>query len=89
MHMLDGLLGKISFILGCLYILFIKNHCLNYHKIIFIVLVLIVLILFYKSDQISKTKWCSNEHIIVHSCFINKKIKDFFVKVILLYFIFK
>ena len=69
MHKLDGLLGKISFILGCLYILFIKKDCLNYHKIIFIILVMIVLILFYNSDKISKTLWCSNEHIIIHSCF--------------------
>lgn len=69
MHKLDGLLGKISFILGCLYILLIKDKCSKYHKIIFIILVMITLLLFYKSDKISKKSWCSRNHILTHTSF--------------------
>jgi hypothetical protein len=68
-HKLDGLLGKISFILGCCYVLLIKDDCSKYHKIIFIILVMVVLLLFYKSDKISKKSWCSRNHILTHSIF--------------------
>lgn len=67
-HKLDGLLGKISFILGCCYVLLIKDKA-KYYKIIFIILVMITLLLFYKSDKISKKSWCSRNHILTHSSF--------------------
>jgi hypothetical protein len=68
-HKLDSLLGKLSFTLGLLYVLLLKENCLKCHKIIFMILVIIVLILFYLSDKFSKKSWCSRKHVIVHSIF--------------------
>ena len=68
-HKLDGLLGKLSFTLGLLYVLLLKENCSKCRKIIFMILVIIVLILFYLSDKFSKKSWCSRKHVIVHSIF--------------------
>lgn len=68
-HKFDGLFGKLSFILVFCYVLLFKENCSKYHKIIFTILVITSSILFYTSDKISKKKWCSRKHIIVHSIF--------------------
>ncbi len=68
-HKLDGLFAKLSFIYFILYILFLKEYNIKYHKRILIIFFIIILILFYFSDKYSKKSWCSRKHIIVHSIF--------------------
>jgi hypothetical protein len=68
-HKLDGLIGKLSFILFLFYTLLLKEYSLKYHKLTSIILIIIVLLLFYISNKFSKKSWCSRKHIIVHSIF--------------------
>lgn len=67
-HKLDGIFGKISFILFSIYTLLIKN--LDYiFKLIFWILMITSLYLFYSSNICSSNEWCCNNHLLCHSFF--------------------
>jgi len=68
-HKFDAIFAKLSFILFACYVLFIKEKCPKYRKIIMLLLACIVLILFYISNKYSQKSWCSKKHIIYHSIF--------------------
>jgi hypothetical protein len=68
LHKLDGIFGKISFILFSIYTLLIKD--LDYiFKLIFWIYFTTSLYLFYSSNIHSSIEWCCNNHLLFHSFF--------------------
>ena len=67
-HLYDGIIGKITFIMFSIYIFFIKVVQL-YIRLFFLVILFITLVLFYYSNKESTIKWCSCNHISWHVLF--------------------
>ena len=67
-HVYDGILAKLSYIVFPIYILFIKE--IEYKlKLLFLMIFLSSSIIFYYSNNHSKKSWCSKEHVVCHSLF--------------------
>jgi hypothetical protein len=67
-HFYDGIFGKISYFLFTIYILFVKQVDYRF-KLAFLGILIVSLTLFYQSNEHSKKKWCSKNHLLCHSIF--------------------
>uniref|UniRef100_A0A6C0BB42 Uncharacterized protein n=1 Tax=viral metagenome TaxID=1070528 RepID=A0A6C0BB42_9ZZZZ len=67
-HLYDGVLAKISYIVFFIYILFIKEIKYKF-KLLFLMIFLFSAGMFYYSNHYSKESWCSKQHLVCHSLF--------------------
>jgi hypothetical protein len=67
-HMFDGIIGKISFVLFSIYILIFKDITPKM-KTFFVFILSCAILCFYYSNIYSKQHWCSEYHVMFHSMF--------------------
>ena len=64
-HKIDAIIAKINALLLVCFILFYKNLSWNV-KLLFILLGVLSIVAFYRSDCFSRKEWCCDDHLINH-----------------------
>lgn len=64
-HIIDALVAKFTIFLFIVYTLFYKNLLWN-TKLLYIILGILTIIAFYKSNSYSNKEWCCNDHLFNH-----------------------
>ena len=64
-HKIDAIIAKINAFIFVSFVLFYKNLSL-YVKFLYILLGVLSIVAFYRSDYFSRKEWCCDEHLINH-----------------------